>query len=289
MILIDLNQVMISNLMMQINSNALNAIDENMVRHMVLNSIRMYNMKFKDSYGDIVICCDDKKYWRRDYFPYYKAGRKKDREASPLDWNLIFETLNKVRDEIKEYFPYKVIQVDKTEADDVIATLTHKFGVPLKNSSTEKILILSSDKDFMQLQKFANVDQYSPMAKKFLKTSEPVKFLKEHIIKGDRGDGIPNILSSDDTFITEARQKPVTEKKLNTWVAQKPEDFCDASMLRNYQRNESLIDLSKVPSEYADKILTAYRTPKEVKGKDKVLNYFIKNRMKQLMEHIQEF
>jgi hypothetical protein len=127
------------------------------------------------------------------------------------------------------------------------------------------------------------------MAKKFLKTSEPIKFLKEHILKGDRGDGIPNILSSDDTFITEARQKPVTEKKLNTWVAQKPEDFCDASMLRNYQRNESLIDLSKVPSEYTDRILTAYRSPKEVKGKDKVLNYFIKNRMKQLMEHIQEF
>jgi hypothetical protein len=288
MILLDLNQVMISNLMMQ-PGIANGGIDENLIRHMVLNSIRMYNVKFKDEYGDLVICADDKKYWRKDLFPYYKAARKKSREESPYDWNLIFETLNRVRDEIRENFPYKVIQIDKTEADDVIGTICTNYGVELKNSQSEKILILSSDKDFMQLQKFANVDQYSPMAKKFLKTSEPVKFLKEHIIKGDRGDGIPNILSSDDTFITEARQKPVTEKKLNTWVAQKPEDFCDASMLRNYQRNESLIDLSKVPSEYADKILTAYRTPKEVKGKDKVLNYFIKNRMKQLMEHIQEF
>jgi hypothetical protein len=288
MILLDLNQVMISNLMMQ-PGIANGGIDENLIRHMVLNSIRMYNVKFKEEYGDLVICADDKKYWRKDLFPYYKAARKKSREESPYDWNLIFETLNRVRDEIRENFPYKVIQIDKTEADDVIGTICTNYGVELKNSQSEKILILSSDKDFMQLQKFANVDQYSPMAKKFLKTSEPVKFLKEHIIKGDRGDGIPNILSSDDTFITEARQKPVTEKKLNTWVAQKPEDFCDASMLRNYQRNESLIDLSKVPSEYADKILTAYRTPKEVKGKDKVLNYFIKNRMKQLMEHIQEF
>ena len=288
MILLDLNQVMISNLMMQ-PGIANGGIDENLIRHMVLNSIRMYNVKFKAEYGDLVICADDKKYWRKDLFPYYKAARKKSREESPYDWNLIFETLNRVRDEIRENFPYKVIQIDKTEADDVIGTICTNYGVELRNSQSEKILILSSDKDFMQLQKFANVDQYSPMAKKFLKTSEPVKFLKEHIIKGDRGDGIPNILSSDDTFITEARQKPVTEKKLNTWVAQKPEDFCDASMLRNYQRNESLIDLSKVPSEYADKILTAYRTPKEVKGKDKVLNYFIKNRMKQLMEHIQEF
>ena len=288
MILLDLNQVMISNLMMQ-PGIASGGIDENLIRHMVLNSIRMYNVKFKAEYGDLVICADDKKYWRKDLFPYYKAARKKSREDSPYDWNLIFETLNRVRDEIRENFPYKVIQIDKTEADDVIGTICINYGVELRNSQSEKILILSSDKDFMQLQKFANVDQYSPMAKKFLKTSEPIKFLKEHILKGDRGDGIPNILSSDDTFITEARQKPVTEKKLNTWVSQKPEDFCDASMLRKYQRNESLIDLSKVPSEYTDRILTAYRSPKEVKGKDKVLNYFIKNRMKQLMEHIQEF
>lgn len=288
MILLDLNQVMISNLMMQPGITS-GGINENLIRHMVLNSIRMYNTKFKDEYGDLVICADDKKYWRRDLFPYYKASRKKMREESPYDWNLIFETLNRVRDEIRENFPYKVIQIDKTEADDVIGTICTTYGVELKNSQSEKILILSSDKDFMQLQKFVNVDQYSPIAKKFIKTSEPVKFLKEHIIKGDRGDGIPNILSSDDTFITESRQKPVTEKKLNTWVTQTPEEFCDASMLRNYQRNESLIDLSKVPSEYAEKILTAYRSPKEVKGKDKVLNYFIKNRMKQLMEHIQEF
>jgi hypothetical protein len=288
MILVDLNQVMISNLMMHLNSNASNPIDENLIRHMVLNSIRMYNVKFKDTYGDIVICCDDKKYWRRDFFPYYKAGRKKDRDASPFDWNLIFETLNKVRDEIKEHFPYKVIQVDKTEADDVIATLTQKFGVQLKNSTTEKILILSSDKDFMQLQKFANVEQFSPMGKKFLKCGDPDKFLKEHIFKGDRSDGIPNFLSCDDTFVTEARQKPVTEKKLNKWLEEEPESFCDEVMLRNYKRNELLIDLSKIPTEYQEKILDAYdNTPK--RGREKLLNYFIQNRMKQLMEHIQEF
>jgi hypothetical protein len=288
MILVDLNQVMISNLMMQPGLKS-DGIDENMIRHMVLNSLRMYNVKFKDKYGKMVICADDKKYWRRDMFPYYKASRKKNREESPYDWNLIFETLNRVRDEIRENFPYKVIQVDKTEADDIIGTICHYHGKELKNEDDEKILILSSDKDFMQLQKFVNVEQYSPMAKKFLKESNPVKFLREHIIKGDRGDGIPNILSSDDTFVTESRQKPVIEKKLNIWVTQNPEEFCDATMLKNFRRNESLIDLSKVPTEFFDKILDAYRAPTEVKGKDKILNYFIKNRMKLLMEHIQEF
>jgi 5'-3' exonuclease len=255
---------------------------------MVLNSIRMYNVKFKAEYGEIVICCDDRKYWRRDFFPYYKASRKKDRAASPYDWNLIFETLNKVRDEIKEFFPYKVIQVEKTEADDVIATLVHKFGVVLNNTTTEKILILSSDKDFMQLQKFANVEQFSPMSKAFLRTNTPEAFLKEHIIKGDRSDGIPNFLSSDDTFVVEARQKPVTEKKLNKWLGEEPESFCDEVMLRNYKRNELLIDLSKIPTEYQDKILDAYENAPK-RGREKILNYFIKNRMKQLTLSITEF
>jgi hypothetical protein len=288
MILVDLNQVMISNLMMQIGSNASNDINENLIRHMVLNSIRMYNTKFKEKYGQMIICADDKKYWRRDFFPYYKASRKKTREESPFDWNLIFETLNKIRDELKEFFPYKVIQVDKTEADDIIGTLCHKYGVYLNASEQERILILSSDKDFLQLQKFTNVDQYSPIAKKFLKENDPYKFLREHIIKGDRGDGIPNILSSDDTFVSESRQKPVSEKKLNTWTSQEPKSFCDDGMLRNYKRNETLIDLGKIPEEYQQKILTIYETSPN-KGKDKILNYFIKNRMKNLMEHIQEF
>jgi hypothetical protein len=286
MILVDLNQVMISNLMIQIGKT--NEVDENLIRHMVLNSIRMYNVKFKEQYGDLVICADDKGYWRRDLFPYYKYGRKKSREESSLDWNLIFQTLNKVRDELKEYFPYKVVQVEKTEADDVIATLCHKYGTQLNNASTERILILSSDKDFLQLQKYANVDQYSPMQKKFLKESNPEKFLKEHIMNGDKGDGIPNFLSSDDTFVTGVRQKPVTAKKLNTWVEQEPESFCDDLMLRNYRRNEMLIDLSKVPEEYKEKILETYQNAPD-NGRDKIFNYLIKNRMKLLMEHIQEF
>jgi hypothetical protein len=286
MILIDLNQVMISNLMMQ--PGIVNSVDENLIRHMVLNSLRSYNVKFKDEYGEIVVCSDDRKYWRKDMFPYYKASRKKDRAESPYDWNMIFETLNRVREELKECFPYRVVQVDKTEADDIIGTICHKFGVELMNATTEKILILSSDKDFMQLQKFANVEQYSPMAKKFLRSDNPSNFLREHIIKGDRGDGIPNILSQDDTFVQEIRQKPVSEKKLNSWLTQKPEDFCDERMLRNFKRNEALIDLSKIPNDVQAQIMEAFENaPKN--GRDKLFNYFIKNRMKQMMVHLGEF
>jgi hypothetical protein len=286
MILVDLNQIAISNLMMQIRNAS--EVDEDLIRHMVLNSLRMYNVKFKEEYGEMVICADDKKYWRRELFPYYKASRKKAREESPLDWNLIFESLNKIRDELKETFPYTVLQIDHAEADDIIATLCYEHGVYLKNDATEKILILSSDKDFLQLQKFANVEQYSPMQKKFLKESNPERFLKEHIMKGDKGDGIPNFLSPDNVFVSDGRQKPVTEKKLNTWVTQNPESFCDEVMLRNYRRNEMLIDLSKIPEDYKQKILSAFQNAPE-KGREKLFNYFVKHRMKMLMESIQEF
>lgn len=286
MILLDLNQVMIANLMMQ--PGGLDNPDENMIRHMVLNSLRMYNVKFKKEYGNLIICTDDKNYWRKDIFPFYKASRKKNRADSPYDWNAIFTILNRVRDEIKENMPYPVVQVDKAEADDIIGTLCHKHGVQLMPAGTEKILILSSDKDFMQLQKYANVEQFSPMAKKFLRTTTPDSFLREHIIRGDRGDGIPNILSHDDTFVTEARQKPVTEKKLNTWLTQEPESFCDDTMLRNFKRNEALIDLEKVPADYQTKIMDAFENAPR-NGKSKLMNYFIKNRMKVLMESMQDF
>jgi len=287
MILVDLNQVMISNLMMQ--PGITKHVDENMIRHMVLNSLRSYNTKFGSEYGDMVICADDKNYWRRGLFPYYKASRKKEREASPYNWALIFETLHKIKDELKQNFPYKVIQVDGAEADDIIGTLCNKYGVFLKNSETPKILILSSDKDFMQLQKFINVDQYSPMAKKLIRPEcNPHAFLCEHIIRGDRSDGIPNILSNDDTFVTESRQKPITAKKLNTWITQDPEDFCTTDMLRNYNRNQILIDLSKIPQELQENILQGYEDAPR-RDRSKLFNYFIQNKMKNMMEHLQEF
>ena len=287
MILLDLNQVMISNLMMQIGANE-NNVEEDLVRHMVLNSIRMYKQKFTKDYGELVICCDDKNYWRKDIFPYYKAHRKADREKSPLDWNKVFECLNKIREELKQTFPYKVIQVERAEADDVIAVITHRFGTWINNETTEKILILSGDKDFSQLQKYANVDQFSPVTKKWITIVDPKRFLKEHIMKGDRGDGIPNFLSNDSTIISGERQKPLSSKKLDQWVDLEPEEFCNTEMLRNYKRNEQLVDLEFIPSEIVHKINSCfdkYTTPE----RNGLLNYFIKHRLKLLTEHIGEF
>ena len=281
MIIVDLNQVMISNLMMQIGSHKNIKIEEDLVRHMVLNSIRSYKVKFSEKYGDIVIACDDKHYWRKQIYPYYKANRKKNREASELDWNSIFEVLNKIRDELKENFPYKVIQVPHAEADDVIATLV------MNSTFNEKILIMSGDKDFSQLHKFPNVDQYSPVLKKWIRCDNPSAFLKEHIIRGDVGDGIPNFLSNDNVFVMSERQSPISAKKLETWLSKEPEEFCTETMLRNYKRNQMLIDLECIPDDIKKEVLEQF--VQQQKDRSKLFNYFIEHRLKNLMENINEF
>jgi hypothetical protein len=283
MILIDLNQVLISNLMQQINSNPKMKLDEPLIRHMVLNSLRSYAKQFKSKYGDIVVACDSKKYWRRDIFPFYKAHRKSDREKSEFDWHLIFQTLNKIRDELKENFPYKVIEVDGAEADDVIGVLTARMA------AHEEILILSSDKDFVQLQKYPGVVQYSPILKRFVKTEDPLNYVKEHIIRGDRGDGIPNFLSPDNTFVAGERQKVISTKKLQEWINSTAEEFCTTDMmLRGYKRNQMLVDLDYIPETLKEQIVRAYDVPKSG-SRQKMLNYFIDNRLKNLIECIDEF
>jgi hypothetical protein len=283
MILIDLNQVLISNLMQQINSNPKIKLDEPLIRHMVLNSLRSYAKQFKSKYGDIVVACDSKKYWRRDIFPFYKAHRKSDREKSEFDWHLIFQTLNKIRDELKENFPYKVIEVDGAEADDIIGVLTARMA------AHEEILILSSDKDFVQLQKYPGVVQYSPILKRFVKTEDPLNYIKEHIIRGDRGDGIPNFLSPDNTFVAGERQKVISTKKLQEWINSTAEEFCTTDMmLRGYKRNQMLVDLDYIPETLKEQIVRAYDVPKSG-SRQKMLNYFIDNRLKNLIECIDEF
>ncbi len=283
MIIVDLSQVMISNLMVQLGNHTNTELEEDLLRHMILNSIRSYNQKFKNEYGEMIIACDAGNNWRRQIFPYYKANRRKNREKSELNWTQIFDTLGKVREELKEYFPYRVIQIDGAEADDVIGTLVDKFG-----NTSEKILIMSGDKDFVQLQRYMNVKQYDPVQKKWRTTNDPDRFMKEHIIRGDVGDGVPNFLSADNTFVVGARQKPISQKKLDEWLNQDPRDFCDENMLRGYLRNQQLVDLNFIPENLRDQVLAEYEA-QAGKGRSKLFNYFIEKRLKNLLESINEF
>ena len=282
MILLDYSQTVIGSFMAVGRGNPV--VEEDLLRHTILNSIRMFRNKFTKDYGEMVICCDDKNNWRKEVFPEYKANRRKNRENDITDWKTLFELLHEMREDLNKYFPYKVMYIDSAEADDIIGVLVEER----QGMECSPTLILSSDKDFIQLQKFDKVKQWSPLQKKFI-VGDPAESLYDKTIRGDTGDGVPNILSSDDTLITEGkRQTPVTKKKMELWRGKKPEEFCNEAMLRNYHRNKTMVDLRETPESIRINIVNQYDN-QEAGDRSQLLNYFVDKRLKNLMEVIDEF
>ena len=281
MIIVDYSQTIISNLMAEFNGRKDVDVEINLLRHMVVNTIRSYHVNFKDQYGELVIACDHKRYWRKDIFPYYKANRKKAREESGYNWNAIFDAINTIKAELKEFFPYRVVEVNGAEADDIIATLCKHVDQP--------IMIVSGDHDFIQLQKNPSVKQWSPITKKnIVSDSTPEQFLFEHIIKGDKGDGVPNVLTSDDAIITNVRQKPIQSKKMEMWYKDRSTLPTDVVFTKNFDRNQKLIDLSMIPKDIEQSIINTFNIH-PLKDRSLILNYFIEHKMKNLMESLEDF
>ena len=281
MILVDLNQVLISNVMAQTRGKEEANLD--MIRHMVINSIRGYNLKFKKEYGTQVLCSDSSNPWRRQLFPHYKWSRRQGRDESTTDWDDLFAKIMKIKEEIKENFPYMVLAIDNAEADDIIAVLVREA-----NHNKEKVMIVSGDKDFIQLHKHENVKQFAPIQKKMVGEGvDPKVFLHEQIIKGDRSDGIPNILSDDDVFVTGEKQRPINKKRLEEW-ANLDNIPLGSETKKNYERNKKLIDLEEIPISIMESIINSYRSY-EVPDRSKLLPYFMKHKLKSLMTNINDF
>ena len=281
MILVDLNQVLISNLMAQTRGMVDELPDKSMLRHMVLNSLRGYNLKFKQEYGMTILCADGANPWRRDIFPNYKHSRRKGREEDTKDWSSLFKMIGEIREELTQNFPYITLHIDGVEADDIIAVLVKE------NYTKEKIMIVSGDKDFIQLHKYKGVKQYAPIQKKFVEDPDPVKFLHEQIIKGDRSDGVPNILSADNVFVIKEKQRPINKKRLEEW-ADIENIPLGSETKKYYERNKKLIDLGEIPGHIYNDIKTKYDNYK-VNNRTLLLTYFIENKLKTLIENINDF
>jgi len=281
MIIIDMNQIALASVMMQLRMDETTEVSEDMVRHMILNSIRNYVMQFKSDYvesdADVILAWDSKHYWRRDYYPQYKAGRKKTRESSNLDWNEIFGVTNKIRDEIKENLPYKSVEVYGAEADDIIAIVSNSY---------DKVMIVSSDKDFIQLHN-DNIKQWSPVTKQEVNGHNPDTYIKEHVLKGDSGDGVPNVLSPEHTFTDGLRQKPLGKKRIEKMINENMNDWSD-EVKRNYQRNYKLINLKNIPKDIQSNIVDEI-SKSSCGDRSKLLNYFTVNKLKTLTENIGDF
>jgi len=279
MIIIDMNQITLASVMMNFHMTKSEELEEDMVRHMILNSIRMYRTMFKEEYGEVVLTYDSRHYWRREIFPQYKQNRKKSRENDTKDWDKIFGLLNAIKSEFKEILPYKYVEVYGAEADDVIGTLCKEY-------QDQKVMIISGDKDFIQLQKYKNVKQYSPIIKKMVNGHNPDTYIKEHILKGDSSDGVPNVLSPDHTFVEGLRQRPLSKKKIEAWL--NSETGMSEEVKRNYQRNHKLINLDNTPDDLQKSILDTFNEAPSG-DRSKILTYFIENKLKELTDSIGDF
>jgi hypothetical protein len=288
MILIDNSQIVLSSIFSQYpDPSAILGEDDpiNLIRHITLNTYRSIKDKFSSDYGNIVICQDSNNYWRKEIFPHYKANRKKMREDNQEYWDVIFDAMKVIREEVATNMPYKNMKVDRCEADDIIAVLAKHY------SPTEKVLIVSNDKDFQQLLYYPNVELYSQQKKKMVTCDDPTTFLFEQIVRGDSGDGIPNILSDSDTFIVETkRQKPITAKRLAEFTNTIPLDIANNRnhfSVEMFRRNQQLIDLNYIPPEYVDAILEEYKKP--IINSNKMFNYFVENKLTHLMKDLTSF
>ena len=260
------------------------------LRHIILNQIRAIRKKFHNDFGELVICMDSKVgYWRRDIFPYYKAKRKAARDASGIDWGTVFGYVNEIAQEIAKHLPYKVISVPKAEADDIIGTLAVRQpwkGSSLFEDEGEPVLIVSNDHDFKQLHDVKEVKQYFPFSGGFLKLTDAELFKLEHILKGDAGDGIPNVRSAADTFMQEGvRQKPVTAKYIREF---KETGTLPEEDWKRYKENEQLIDLRKIPEDIQSAILEAYEAAPSG-NRFRLWPYFTQMGLKEQLDRIGDF
>ena len=275
-ILIDNNQIILSSIFTAAKT-AQSEDDYGFIRHLVLNTYRKYLSKFRRDYGELIICNDSKNVWRKDFFPNYKKNRSDRQKKSKFDWGKIFNELHTIREEMKDVFPYRFVQVERAEADDIIAVIAKNFH------HKEKIMIVSSDKDFQQLQRYPNVEQYSPSKKGILRCDDPYDFLLDHVVRGDSSDGVPNAISDDAVFVEGRRQTRLTNKKIEELKEvgfQQEDNFM--------KRNQKLIDLTMVPDYIEEETMRQMET--EVSGdRSKILNYMMKYRLRSLIDNLEDF
>ena len=100
MILIDYNGVAIGMMLAR-----KEPIDENILRPMILNQIRMYRKKYFKEYGEIVVVADGGGNFRKEIYPYYKWRRSEGRDESKIDWQEAFRIIGMIFEEIGDNFP----------------------------------------------------------------------------------------------------------------------------------------------------------------------------------------
>lgn len=269
---------------------------ENLIRHVVISTIKGLKQKFYREYGsEVIIACDSGPYWRHDVFEHYKANRKKDKSDSYIPWKLVRKYMDAIQHDLYTHFPYKVISVNGAEADDIIAVMVQDIATRpqegLLDDGPSKVLIVSRDKDMSQLLTHNNIRQYNPVDKKFVQLEmSPKMYLRSLILTGDSGDGVPNVFSPADSFVSGIRQKPATAKKMQPFLEADNMLHAteDEDIRKRIIENTQLIALSRIPKKLREKIIQVYED-KPNGNQLSVLKYLASKGMKQMIGDIDDF
>ena len=303
MILVDLSQIIFSGIIVNLSDDLKKgrnnpADNKQLIKHMVFMMLLGFKKKYSAEYGNMVLCADGKKYWRKEFFPSYKGHRKHDRAASPLDFSLIYEAIDEIKKDIRENFSWKLIELEDAEGDDIIAVLTKYTQTNelvqqgLFDGEPQNNLIISSDGDLVQLQKYTNVSQWNNQHKKWVKTANVHEYLIEHIAEGDAGDNIPSVMTPDQWSVDRSngvkpqRQSPLKASLVRDLTLNDPTKILPKNLQGNWFRNQKLIDLDFIPSEIQSRIIDTYKAYEVKSSKMKLMNYFINNKMAKLMTEL---
>lgn len=251
----------------------------------LLNSLLFFMKEFKQEYGPEVVVALDGNSWRKDKFEYYKFKRKESRDKDKFDWKEIHKFYSEIIEEFKGNLPYKFLRLEGAEADDIVAKLVrYKDG---------EILIIGSDKDYLQLQLNSKVKQYCPMKKEYITADiEDIKYkLFFHIMKGDSSDGIPSVINKSNCFYKGIRQKPLRETYIKeTYEKAKNgelEEFVGEEIYNRFIENKELIDFRCIPTQIQEKIVSSFEEYGELNYN--VYKYITTHNLNNFFEEINNF
>jgi hypothetical protein len=201
---------------------------------------------------DILFAKDGKRLWRKSrLFNEYKFHRKAARDASSVDFRLVFKVFDRVWEELKQVLPFRFINLENVETDDIIYE-----AIMTEMDKYDKFQIYSTDADFRQLLRHKKVELYNPMMRKFIESADPEYDLFEKIIRGDKSDGIPNIYMDSITV----KQKPIFTTRIKNWYDDRNEfkEFLKEQPKEvqcRFIRNKKLIDMRDIPDDIKQEII----------------------------------
>lgn len=270
-LVVDLNNLVFATRYSKIKTPGRNRRKEEFVTELIFKEMITYIAKFsiENKVDGIMVACDSPHVWRKDIFPSYKSASNHE----DVYYDECIRAANLCKDFFRECTNSQILEVPRAEADDII-------GVFCNESENVENIIMSSDKDFIQLLS-ETTSLYSPTQKEWRKSEDPQFDLFVKCIRGDRNDCVPSAFPKVyQTRLEKAWNDPLEMQNLVETVRKDGVKVFDA-----LEMNLNLIDLSCVPEWLKENIRAAIMKPPQKQfGEMKMMSFFGKHNLKKFSD-----